>query len=133
MDQVENAMGDLKIDLPAPAPFSMYALPESAIDPEATPKTFGAKSANIVHSRRTLPEWIHTPRSAVIPFGVFEEVMAHPANADVAGRHSEYKCIYIYIYIYVYTQIYIHICIKICVKYVPRYYQIKSLESYTYT
>ena len=114
MDQVENAMGDLKIDLPAPAPFSMYALPESAIDPEATPKTFGAKSANIVHSRRTLPEWIHTPRSAVIPFGVFEEVMAHPANADVAGRHSQYTCIYIYIHVYVYTDIYTYMYQNMC-------------------
>jgi len=53
-----------------------------------------------------------------------------------------YVYIYIYIYIYIYTDIYtymytyIHIYIymyHICAIYVPRYYQIKSLESYTYT
>jgi len=88
MNQVENAMGDLKIDLPAPAKFSNYALPESAVDPEASPKRFGAKSTNIVHSRRTLPEWIQTPRSAVIPFGVFEKVMEHPANSVIAVEYA---------------------------------------------
>ncbi len=29
-----------------------------------------------VQVRRTLPEWIQTPRSAVVPFGVFEKVLA---------------------------------------------------------
>jgi len=78
----------LKIDLPPPADFSVYALPESAIDPDARPKIFGAKSANIVRSRRTLPDWIQTPRSAVIPFGVFEKVMAHGDNREVAEEYQ---------------------------------------------
>ena len=78
---LDNPPTGLKIDLPAPAKFSHYALPESAINPEAKPKIFGAKSMNIVHSRRTLPEWIQTPRSAVVPFGVFEKVMEHADNS----------------------------------------------------
>ena len=53
-----DADGWVKVDLPAPAKFSNWALAEAAIDPEAKPKIFGAKSTNIVKSRRMLPEWI---------------------------------------------------------------------------
>jgi len=35
-----------------------------------------------------LPEWIKTPRSAVIPFGVFEKVMEHPANRVIAVEYA---------------------------------------------
>ena len=34
-----------------------------------------------------LAEWMQTPRSAVVPFGVFEKVMQHPDNKDI---YSEY-------------------------------------------
>ena len=54
----------LKVDLPAPAKFSNWALAEAAIDPEAKPKIFGAKSTNIVKSRRMLPQWIQVLSTA---------------------------------------------------------------------
>jgi alpha-glucan,water dikinase len=88
MDGAAKKVSQIKIDLPPPTKFSKYALAESAVDPDAKPKIHGAKTANIVLSRRTLPEWIQTPRSAVIPFGVFEKVMSHPDNKHIA---AEYK------------------------------------------
>jgi len=84
-----KAASPVKIDLPPPAKFSAYCLPEKAIDPDARPRLYGAKSTNLVQVRRTLPEWIQTPRSAVIPFGVFEKVLEAPANKGVAEEYKE--------------------------------------------
>ena len=78
----------VKINLPAPTKFrGKYALPESEVDPAQAPKIHGAKTANIVLSRRTLPAWIQTPRSAVVPFGVFEKVLSHPDNKQLAAEY----------------------------------------------
>ena len=55
------------------------------VDPAQAPKIHGAKTANIVLSRRTLPAWIQTPRSAVVPFGVFEKVLSHPDSKQLAA------------------------------------------------
>jgi hypothetical protein len=35
-----------------------------------------------------LGEWMQTPRSAVVPFGVFEKVMQHPDNKDIYTEYT---------------------------------------------
>ena len=88
MDQAAAEVSKVKISLPAPTKFrGKYALPESEVDPAQSPKIHGAKTANIVLSRRTLPAWIQTPRSAVVPFGVFEKVLSHPDNKQLAAEY----------------------------------------------
>ncbi|HXW69105.1 MAG TPA: PEP/pyruvate-binding domain-containing protein, partial [Dissulfurispiraceae bacterium] len=49
----------------------------------------GGKANNLRRLRGKLPDWIHLPASAALPFGVFEKVMAWSANKELAGRHSE--------------------------------------------
>ena len=41
----------VKIDLPPPAKFTAYCLPEKGIDPDARPRLYGAKSTNLVQAR----------------------------------------------------------------------------------
>jgi len=88
LESMSAALGGMKIDLPAPTKFSSWALAEKDIDPNMKLRIHGAKTLNIVKSRRTLPEWIQTPRSAVIPFGVFEKVMGHGDNKAVAAEYA---------------------------------------------
>jgi len=89
MDKIGAALSNVKISLPTPAKFSRFAIPESGINPDVTPKVFGAKSTNIVAARRILPDWVETPRSAVVPFGVFERVLDHCDNKDIAGQYHQ--------------------------------------------
>ncbi len=65
--------------------FSAYALPMNAFNE----KTSGGKSNNLKRMIGKLPDWIHLPDSAGLPFGVFEKVLAGPANKELAERHDE--------------------------------------------
>uniref|UniRef100_A0A7S2LBW9 Alpha-glucan water dikinase phosphohistidine-like domain-containing protein n=1 Tax=Zooxanthella nutricula TaxID=1333877 RepID=A0A7S2LBW9_9DINO len=46
----------------------------------------GGKSCNLRRLRQRLPEWIHLPASAALPFGVFDKVLGAPENAALARR-----------------------------------------------
>jgi len=50
------------------------------------PGVVGAKANNLAKLRSTLPDWVRVPASVALPFGVFEAVMAHPANAGPAAQ-----------------------------------------------
>ncbi len=49
----------------------------------------GGKSLNLQFLRGRLPDWIHMPSSAAIPFGVAEKVLALDMNKKAAERYSE--------------------------------------------
>jgi len=49
----------------------------------------GGKSWHIKQLNEKLPEWVLTPRSIALPFGVFDAVLADKANAAVAKRYQE--------------------------------------------
>lgn len=46
----------------------------------------GGKSLNLLRLPGNLPDWIHTPTSAAIPFGVFEKVLAMDKNRKIRER-----------------------------------------------
>lgn len=46
----------------------------------------GAKSVNTAALRGKLPEWVRQPPSLAVPYGAFEQALAHPPNADVAAE-----------------------------------------------
>mmetsp|Transcript_43979 Transcript_43979/g.104093 ORF Transcript_43979/g.104093 Transcript_43979/m.104093 type:complete len:1491 (+) Transcript_43979:153-4625(+) len=87
--KVTSGLAALNLKLPPPAKFTKWCLPESQIGIEHKPKLFGAKSTNIVQVRKTLPEWVLTPKSAVVPFGVFEKVLEASENKDVAAEYKK--------------------------------------------
>ncbi len=69
-----------------PKPFStVYAVPMDDFNKENT----GGKSNNLRLMLGKLPDWIHLPASAALPFGVFEKVLDWPSNKELAERHSE--------------------------------------------
>ncbi|NOZ67703.1 MAG: hypothetical protein GXP46_00305 [Deferribacteres bacterium] len=49
----------------------------------------GGKSNNLRSIMDRLPEWIHLPPSAALPFGVFEHVLELDINRDVAARYTD--------------------------------------------
>lgn len=49
----------------------------------------GGKSWHLKEVSAKLPDWLHTPRSVALPFGVFDAVLADRANAAVAKRYRE--------------------------------------------
>lgn len=49
----------------------------------------GAKSVNTTALAGRLPAWVQQPRSAALPFGVFEQVLADESNAAPAARLGE--------------------------------------------
>ena len=55
---------------------------------EFVPTLVGGKSLRLAELRARLPEWIHTPPSVALPFGVFEKVLASEPNQDVAKRFA---------------------------------------------
>ncbi|MBF0590720.1 MAG: hypothetical protein HQL02_01400 [Nitrospirae bacterium] len=65
--------------------FEAYALTSR----EFSARTAGLKSNNLVLIRDSLPNWIHTPASVVIPFGIFDHLMTQPANADVKRVYDD--------------------------------------------
>ncbi len=54
-----------------------------------TAQTVGYKSNNLKLVRDRLPSWINMPRSAALPFGVFEKVLSDGANKDIASEYGE--------------------------------------------
>src|SRR5208283_1127348 len=75
------AIGKIKEYVPG---FSSYALSMS----DFSEKNTGCKSNNLGRMRGKLPDWIHLPRSAAIPFGVYEKIVAWPPNRELAERHD---------------------------------------------
>ena len=57
--------------------------------PEFNERIVGGKSCHQARLRGLLPEWIHLPASAALPFGVFEKVLGHGLNQAVAKRYAE--------------------------------------------
>jgi alpha-glucan,water dikinase len=65
--------------------FTKYAVPPAGFDA----KLVGGKSCHQARLRGRLPDWIHLPLSAALPFGVFERVLSLPLNQKIARRYSE--------------------------------------------
>ncbi len=65
--------------------FSTYGILENDFDE----KMVGGKSLNLKCLRNKVPAWIRLPTSVVLPFGVFEEVLADEYNKAVSARHDE--------------------------------------------
>ncbi len=70
--------------MPTPV-FSACAIPMDAFNDKNT----GGKSNNLRRMHGKLPDWIHLPASAALPFGVFEKVLAWTPNKELSERHSE--------------------------------------------
>jgi len=51
----------------------------------------GGKSNNLTKVRSRLPEWIRTPRSLALPFGVCEAVLALPANQAIREQVQQFE------------------------------------------
>ena len=51
-------------------------------------KNVGNKSNNLKRLRHTLPEWINVPRSAALPFGIFDRVLKDKKNKDIADDYQ---------------------------------------------
>ena len=49
----------------------------------------GGKSWHLKELNSKLPDWLHTPRSIALPFGVFDAVLEDKANAATARRYQE--------------------------------------------
>ncbi|MFO1487804.1 MAG: PEP/pyruvate-binding domain-containing protein [Verrucomicrobiota bacterium] len=49
----------------------------------------GGKSFNLKTLAGKVPGWIRTPRSVALPFGVFDAVLADPANSAVARQYQK--------------------------------------------
>ncbi len=67
------------------APFSVYVVAMNAFNDKNT----GGKSNNLKRMQGKLPDWIHLPASAALPFGVFDKVLSDPVNKELAGQHDE--------------------------------------------
>jgi alpha-glucan,water dikinase len=69
-----------------PAPHSASRVPRAAFSrwvlgqDEFAPGLVGGKSNNLNGLRGRLPDWIRTPKSLALPFGVFERVLEDEAN-----------------------------------------------------
>jgi len=48
----------------------------------------GGKSWHLKELADKLPDWLQTPRSVVLPFGVFDAVLETPANRSLAARYA---------------------------------------------
>jgi alpha-glucan,water dikinase len=51
----------------------------------------GGKSWHLKELNAKLPDWLHTPRSVALPFGVFDAVLGDKANQAVAKRYQALK------------------------------------------
>jgi alpha-glucan,water dikinase len=68
-----------------PRTFTQYAIPLAEFDE----KLVGSKSWHQKQLRGQLPDWVHQPGSAALPFGVFEKVLSLEQNREVAKRYGE--------------------------------------------
>jgi len=69
----------------APRSFTKYAVAFS----EFTELTVGSKALHQFKLRSCLPDSVHQPASAAIPFGVFEKVLSLEVNRDLATQYGE--------------------------------------------
>lgn len=67
-----------------PRKFSKYAVAMAEFNEEIV----GGKSCHLARLRGALPDWIHLPPGAALPFGVFEQVLRLPLNKPVADRYA---------------------------------------------
>jgi alpha-glucan,water dikinase len=65
--------------------FAKYAIPLTGFDEQLV----GGKSCHQARLRGRLPDWIHLPASAALPFGVFEHVLGLDLNKNVAQRYAQ--------------------------------------------
>jgi alpha-glucan,water dikinase len=71
------------------APFTAPKLPSCAVSMERFREGLvGGKSNTLRILRERLPESVGLPLSMALPFGVFEKVLAHPMNKDVAKKYE---------------------------------------------
>jgi alpha-glucan,water dikinase len=68
-----------------PRTFTKYAIPLGEFDG----KLVGSKSWHQKQLRGELPDWVHQPGSAAVPFGVFEKVLSLEQNREVARQYGE--------------------------------------------
>ncbi|KAK9854757.1 hypothetical protein WJX84_004423 [Apatococcus fuscideae] len=66
--------------LRTPSWMGSYAIPAEAFSADRV----GAKSMNLTQLKGQLPDWIHLPASAALPFGTFEAVLEDNLNAGIA-------------------------------------------------
>ena len=59
LESMVSGISSIKIELPPPARFSTFCLPEAQIDPEMKPRIFGAKSTNIVKVSHLRKDVLH--------------------------------------------------------------------------
>ncbi|MDA8086982.1 MAG: hypothetical protein M0Z75_09805 [Nitrospiraceae bacterium] len=64
--------------------FTAYAIAMN----DFTAQSVGYKSNNLKIVRDRLPEWIRMPRSAALPFGVFEKVLSDEINKQPASEYE---------------------------------------------
>ena len=65
--------------------FTKYAVAMDHFDE----KILGGKSCHLARLKGQLPDWIHLPACAAIPFGVFEKALSLSSNKEVAKRYQE--------------------------------------------
>ncbi len=51
----------------------------------------GGKAQQLRALRDRLPDWVHVPASAALPFGVFEATLEAPANKDVLAEYKKLR------------------------------------------
>ncbi|MBF0432537.1 MAG: hypothetical protein HQK83_14730 [Fibrobacteria bacterium] len=68
-----------------PAAVSTYAI----IEKDFTESRVGAKACNLKTLSQKLPDWLQTPHSVALPFGVFEKILALPENSEIAKQHAK--------------------------------------------
>jgi alpha-glucan,water dikinase len=76
---------------PPPPVLSIRQSPASQVVAmrDSTNQIVGGKSWHLKTLAEKLPDWIQTPPSIALPFGVFEAVLDWEANRTVAYRHRE--------------------------------------------
>lgn len=87
-DGVEVAVreGGVVVTRPAPAKKAAFTRVVVPLD-EARQGVGGGKSRQLRALRGRLPDWLGIPPSMLIPFAVFDMVLADPANARTAQRY----------------------------------------------
>jgi len=68
-----------------PPRFTRFAVPMD----EFNEKIVGGKSCQQARLRGRLPEWIHQPPSAALPFGVFEQLLLQDENKQAAQQYKK--------------------------------------------
>jgi alpha-glucan,water dikinase len=65
--------------------FSAYAISSR----DFSNRLVGGKSNNLKRLENNLPDWIHLPVSAALPFGIFDKVLTLDMNREITGRYHK--------------------------------------------